>query len=70
MKAQMAHSVRDRFLPYCLPMIGEEEIAEVVDSLRSGCVSSGPKVKRFEQAFRDYVGTDYAIAVHSCAAAR
>ena len=36
------------FLPYALPDIGEEEISEVVDSLRSGWVTTGPKVRQFE----------------------
>ncbi len=60
---------RTRFLPYCLPSLGEEEIAEVVDSLRSGWVTTGPKVKRFEEDFGHYVGTQHAIAVNSCTAA-
>lgn len=59
---------REDFLPYCLPSIGSEEIAEVVDSLRSGWVSTGPKVKRFESDFAEYVGTRNAIAVSSCTA--
>ena len=37
------------FLPFALPEIGEEEIAEVVDTLRSGWVTTGPKAKRFEE---------------------
>lgn len=61
--------MRNSFLPYCLPLIGEEEIAEVADSLRSGWVTTGPKVKRFEQAFAGYVGAKHAIAVNSCTAA-
>jgi dTDP-4-amino-4,6-dideoxygalactose transaminase len=61
--------MRPNFLPYCLPSIGEEEISEVVDSLRSGWVTTGPKVKRFEQEFADYVGARHAIAVNSCTAA-
>jgi dTDP-4-amino-4,6-dideoxygalactose transaminase len=60
---------RDSFLPYCVPMIGEEEIAEVVDSIRSGWVTTGPKVKRFEDDFARYVGANHAIAVSSCTAA-
>lgn len=60
---------RTRFLPYCLPSLGEEEIAEVVDSLRSGWVTTGPKVNRFEQDFANYVGAQHAIAVSSCTAA-
>ncbi|HWE51792.1 MAG TPA: DegT/DnrJ/EryC1/StrS family aminotransferase [Bryobacteraceae bacterium] len=57
---------RDQFLPYCLPSIGEEEIAEVVDSLRSGWVTTGPKVKKFELAFAAYTGAKNAVAVSSC----
>jgi len=60
--------VREQFLPYALPLIGDEEIAEVVDSLRSGWISTGPKVKRFETDFAAYVGTKHAIAVSSCTA--
>jgi dTDP-4-amino-4,6-dideoxygalactose transaminase len=61
--------MRNSFLPYCLPSIGEEEIAEVTDSLRSGWVTTGPKVKRFEQEFAAYVGAKHALAVNSCTAA-
>ena len=62
-------SVRDKFLPFALPSIGEEEINEVVDSLRSGWITTGPKVKRFEEEFAQYIGTNHAIAVNSCTAA-
>lgn len=61
--------MRKTFLPYCLPLIGEEEVAEVADSLRSGWVTTGPKVKRFEQEFAAYTGAPHAIAVNSCTAA-
>ncbi|HUQ93358.1 MAG TPA: DegT/DnrJ/EryC1/StrS aminotransferase family protein [Bryobacteraceae bacterium] len=61
--------MRAQFLPYCLPWIGEEEIQEVVDSLRSGWLTTGPKVKRFEDEFAAYVGARHAIAVSSCTAA-
>ena len=44
------------FLPFALPDIGEEEIAEVVDTLRSGWVTTGPKTKRFEQDFAAFLG--------------
>ncbi|MBL8232755.1 MAG: DegT/DnrJ/EryC1/StrS aminotransferase family protein [Bryobacterales bacterium] len=50
-------------------MIGEDEINEVVDSMRSGWVTTGPKVRSFEEAFAAYVGAPYAIAVNSCTAA-
>ena len=61
--------VRQDFLPFSLPDIGPAEIEEVVDTLRSGWITTGPKTKRFEEQFRDYVGADYAIAVNSCTAA-
>jgi len=60
--------MRDTFLPFSLPTIGEEEIAEVTDSLRSGWVTTGPKTKRFEEQFREYIGARHAIAVNSCTA--
>lgn len=61
--------MRSQFLPYCLPLIGEEEIGEVVESLRSGWVTTGPKVKKFEENFAAYTGAPHAIAVNSCTAA-
>ena len=45
------------FLPFALPEIGEEEIAEVVDTLRSGWVTTGPKAKRFEEDFAAFLGS-------------
>ena len=58
------------FLPFALPEIGEEEIAEVVDTLRSGWITTGPKAKRFEQAFVEFLGDPSleAIAVNSATA--
>ena len=44
------------FLPFALPDIGEEEIAEVVDTLRSGWVTTGPKARRFEAEFATFLG--------------
>jgi len=61
--------IRDEFLVYGNPAIEEAEIAEVVDSLRSGWIGTGPKVALFEQEFKNYVGAEYAIAVSSCTAA-
>ena len=61
-------TVREKFLPFALPSIGEEEIAEVVDTLRSGWITTGPKVKIFENDFGQYVGAKHAIAVNSCTA--
>jgi dTDP-4-amino-4,6-dideoxygalactose transaminase len=57
--------VRSNFLQFSPPTIGEEEIAEVVDSLRSGWITTGPKVRRFENEFASYVGAEAALAVFS-----
>jgi dTDP-4-amino-4,6-dideoxygalactose transaminase len=65
---QTEEVVRESFLPFALPSIGEEEIAEVVDTLRSGWVTTGPKVKRFESDFGAYVDSNNALAVNSCTA--
>jgi len=51
------------------PFIGEEEIAEVCDTLRSGWLGTGPKVRRLEDLFREYTGAKHAVAVNSCTAA-
>lgn len=57
------------FLPFALPDIGEEEINEVVDSLRSGWLTTGPKTKQFEQNFAEFLGGNIeAIAVNSATA--
>ena len=58
------------FLPFALPEIGEAEIAEVVDTLRSGWVTTGPKTRRFEQDFAAFLGEPglHAMAVNSATA--
>ncbi|MBV8122849.1 MAG: DegT/DnrJ/EryC1/StrS family aminotransferase [Paucibacter sp.] len=58
------------FLPFALPEIGEEEINEVVDTLRSGWVTTGPKARKFEQAFAEFLGEPQTecIAVNSATA--
>jgi dTDP-4-amino-4,6-dideoxygalactose transaminase len=66
---QIADTAVAPFLPFALPDIGEEEIAAVVACLRSGWVTTGPTARRFEGAFRDYLGTDVqAISVNSATA--
>jgi dTDP-4-amino-4,6-dideoxygalactose transaminase len=57
---------RDTFLPFSPPSIGQEEIDEVVDTLRSDWITTGPKVRRFEESFAEYVGAAGALAVSSC----
>lgn len=57
------------FLPFALPEIGEEEITEVVETLRSGWVTTGPKTKQFETDFATYLGGGVeALAVNSATA--
>ena len=58
------------FLPFALPDIGEDEIAEVVDTLRSGWVTTGPKAKRFEGDFSAFLGDPslHSLAVNSATA--
>lgn len=60
---------KERFLVFGAPAIGEEEIAEVAASLRSGWLGTGPKVHRFEEDFRAYRKAPCAVAVNSCTAA-
>jgi dTDP-4-amino-4,6-dideoxygalactose transaminase len=61
--------MRESFLIFGSPSIGEAEIADVVDSLRSGWIGSGPKVQRFEAMIADYVGVPHCRCVSSCTAA-
>ena len=56
-------------LPFHTPDIGEEEIAEVLDVLRSGWLTTGPKARDFEREFAAVVGAKHAVAVNSCTAA-
>ncbi|MFN8770473.1 MAG: DegT/DnrJ/EryC1/StrS family aminotransferase [Neisseriaceae bacterium] len=55
-----------KFLPFALPDIGDEEINEVVETLKSGWVTTGPKTKEFEEQFAKFIGGDVeAISVNS-----
>jgi dTDP-4-amino-4,6-dideoxygalactose transaminase len=60
--------VRATPLIFGAPFIGEAEIQEVVDTLRSGWLGTGPRCARFEEDFKNYVGAKHAIAVNSCTA--
>jgi dTDP-4-amino-4,6-dideoxygalactose transaminase len=60
---------KNRFLVFGSPQIDEAEIEEVVASMRSGWLGTGPKVARFEKDFRAYAQAQYAVAVSSCTAA-
>lgn len=60
---------RNDFLVFGSPLIREAEIAEVVATLKSGWLGTGPRVARFEEAFRSYKGAHHALALNSCTAA-
>ncbi len=60
---------RTTFLPFAVPHITQVEIDEVVDTLRSGWLTTGPKTKRFEREFAQRVGAPHALAVNSATAA-
>ncbi len=64
-----AQPVRDEMLVFGAPALGEEEIQEVVDTLRSGWIGTGPKVARFERDFSAYKSVPAAVALSSCTAA-
>ena len=56
------------FLPFHLPLFGEEEKAEVMESIESGWVTTGPKTARFEKEFAEFLGAEHAMAVNSATA--
>jgi dTDP-4-amino-4,6-dideoxygalactose transaminase len=58
-----------RKVPFFRPAISEAEIEEVVDCLRTGWLTTGPRTKRFEGSFAEFVGAKHAVAVNSCTAA-
>jgi dTDP-4-amino-4,6-dideoxygalactose transaminase len=62
-------STHSEFIPFHKPAIGEDEIQSVVETLRSGWLTTGSKVKRFEEDFSSYVGSKHAVAVNSGTAA-
>jgi dTDP-4-amino-4,6-dideoxygalactose transaminase len=62
-------TLRDEFLIFGAPTIGDREIAEVVATLRSGWVGTGPRVQRFESMLAEYVGAPFVRCVSSCTAA-
>lgn len=61
-------AARDTFLVFGSPQIKKPEIDEVVDSLRSGWLGTGPKVAKFEEMVSAYTGAKYALALNSCTA--
>ncbi len=61
--------MRHDFLVFGAPKIEQPEIDEVIASMTSGWIGTGPKTHRFEEMFREYKGVSHAIAVNSCTAA-
>lgn len=61
--------MREELLRFALPLIGEAEIDEVVDTLRSNWITTGPKTQAFATDFAGYVGAPAALGVSSCTAA-
>jgi dTDP-4-amino-4,6-dideoxygalactose transaminase len=55
-------------IPYALPLIEDEEIKEVIDTIHSNWLSKGPKTVEFENQIKQYVNADYGIALNSCTA--
>jgi len=60
---------KDRFLVFGSPAIGDAEVQEVVNTMRSGWLGTGPKVAQFENDIKAYKGASHAVAVNSCTAA-
>ena len=60
---------KDKFLVFGAPLIEEDEIVEVVHSLKTGWLGTGPKVAKFEEDFKRYKQAPYAVALNSCTAA-
>lgn len=61
--------MRDTFLSFSPPLISEEEINEVIDTLKSEWITTGPKTKKFEDEFKNYFNAPAALALNSCTAA-
>ncbi len=60
--------MRSSYLVFGQPIIENEEISEILHTLKSGWIGTGPKVAQFESDFKEYIGTKHAIAVSSCTA--
>ncbi|MBN1603300.1 MAG: DegT/DnrJ/EryC1/StrS aminotransferase family protein [Chitinispirillaceae bacterium] len=68
MKKQPVRS-KERFLTFGSPIIGDSEINEVVATLKSGWIGTGPRVAKFEKQFGSYIQSPHSVAVNSCTAA-
>jgi len=66
---KISNNKRKDFLVFALPLIEDDEIDEVVKTLKSGWLGSGPKVAKFEDDFKQYKNAGHAVALSSCTAA-
>jgi len=69
MSDNVARRSRDNFLTFGAPLIGESEIEEIIATMKSGWLGTGPKVARFEHDFAVYKGAEFVAALNSCTAA-
>ncbi len=69
MDSKAGFDKRSEFLIFGKPAIEEEDIQEVIDTLRSGWIGTGPKTSQFENAIQTLLGVKHTIAVNSCTAA-
>ena len=61
--------MRETFLPFALPDVGDTELAEIQEAFDSGWITTGPKTRQFEREFPGYVGAKHVIAANSCTTA-
>ncbi|MCX6546915.1 MAG: DegT/DnrJ/EryC1/StrS family aminotransferase, partial [Acidobacteria bacterium] len=66
----MSYARRPEFLPFTRPMVGEEEIAEIIDTIHSGWITTGPKSAKFEEALQAYNGVPHCLAMNSATTAQ
>ena len=59
----------EEFIPYGSQWIDEQDIEAVVETLKSDYLTTGPKIKEFEEKFADYVDAKYAVAIANGTAA-
>ena len=70
MRKETAESLLEpEFVPFHVPQIDDDEIRSVVETLKSGWLTTGAKTKQFEEQFAKYLSVGHAVAVNSCTAA-
>jgi dTDP-4-amino-4,6-dideoxygalactose transaminase/nucleoside-diphosphate-sugar epimerase len=67
--AEGGEPIRKNFLPFALPSLGAEEEKEVLETLRSGWLTTGPRTQKFEEKLKNYLGVKHCVAVDSCTSA-